>query len=159
MIECAGRADEREPRLLFVAEDLDGDAGVIGDRARELLLIGGLADRRRGDRANRVGTELAREPHLGGDDLGDLGDLLQRDRVVAPQALADTRERALAQQLAQAAVGRLRDQQPRRVGADIDAAADHVAQAIGSQVWQERSGSCAMATRSPTAPARTSSAA
>jgi hypothetical protein len=125
VIERAGRADEGQSRLLLVAEDLDLDAGPLGDRARELVLVGGLADRRGGDGADRLGAELAREPHLRGDDLDDLRDLLRGDRVVAAQALGDPREGALAQQLAQAPVGRLCDQQPGRVGTDVDAAADH----------------------------------
>ncbi len=64
MIERAGCADERQPRLLLVAEHLDLDAAALRDRARELVLVGGLADRRGGHRADRLGAELAREPHL-----------------------------------------------------------------------------------------------
>ena len=60
VVERAGRADEREPRLLLVAEDLDLDAGSLGDRARELLLVGGLADRGRRDRANRLACPSSR---------------------------------------------------------------------------------------------------
>jgi len=70
--------------------------------------------------------------HLRRDDPRDLADLLQRDRVVSLQILADPRKRPLAQQLAHAPVDRLGDQQARRVGADIDAGTDHPTQAIAS---------------------------
>ena len=84
--ERLGRADEGEPPLLLVAEDLDRDAGGRGDRLRHLLAVAGLAHGRGGDGADRLRAELAGQPHLGRDDLADLVDLRRRDRPVADRA-------------------------------------------------------------------------
>ena len=159
VVERAGRADEREPRLLLVAEHLDVDAGALRDRAREAppgwRPRGSPPSRRRGSSRCRArardGPASRRRRRPRGSSSAGSGR--------RAEALADPGEGALAQQLAQAAVGRLGDQQPRRVRADVDAAADHDAQAIGSHAWQGPSGCCATATPSRRACARTSSGA
>ena len=76
MAERFGRADEGEPPLLLLAEDLDRDPGGLADRRRDRLAVAGLADGGGRDRADLLGAELLGEPHLGRDDLGDLVDLL-----------------------------------------------------------------------------------
>ena len=69
-------------------------------------------------------AELLDDRALLGDDARDLGDLLARD-LAALQPLADARERALLQHLAEPAVLDVGDQHARRVGADVDAGAEH----------------------------------
>jgi len=148
VVESAGRSDERQPRLLLVGEDVHVDARAGRDRACQLLLVYGIPDRRSGDEADRLATELPRDTHLGPDDFDDLRDLALRYRVLARQALADSRECALAQQLANTPAVGFGDQQTGRVRADVDARANHWTQGIGSlKRWPRRSGCCAMAKR------------
>ena len=66
-------ADEGEPRLLLVAEDLDRDAAAPRRRLARIVLVGGLPDRGGRDDADRGGSQLPRELHLGRHDLDDLG--------------------------------------------------------------------------------------
>ena len=73
-----GRADEGEPPLLLVAEDLDRHSGRLADRLRHRLAVGSLADRGGRNRADLLGAQLLRQPHLGRDDLADFVDLLRR---------------------------------------------------------------------------------
>jgi len=87
VVESAGRSDERQPRLLLVGEDVHVDARAGRDRACQLLLVYGIPDRRSGDEADRLATELPRDTHLGPDDFDDLRDLALRYRVLARQAL------------------------------------------------------------------------
>ena len=68
---------------------------------RRLVAVLGLADRRRGDDPDRLGAELLGEPHLGRDDLGDLGDLLVGDPPLALRVLLEARVGALLHHLAQ----------------------------------------------------------
>ena len=70
--ERLGRADEGEPPLLLLAEDLDRDAGVLADLLGDSGAVARLAHRGGRHRADRLRAKLPREPHLGGDDLGDL---------------------------------------------------------------------------------------
>ena len=76
MAERLGRADERQPPLLLLGQDVDRHPGRLGDQLRRLLGVLGLANRGGGDDPDRLGAELLGEPHLGGDHLGELGDLL-----------------------------------------------------------------------------------
>ena len=83
--ERLGGADEGQPSLLLLAQDLDLDAGDLGDRVDDLVAVRGLADRRRGDGPDRLGAELLGEPDLGGDDLGDL--VRSSSASIAPRAV------------------------------------------------------------------------
>ena len=84
-----------------------------------------LAHRGGGDRADRLGAELARQADLGGDDLGDLLDLVGTDRSVVVDRLVDAGVGALLHHLFQLAVDRLRHEHARRIGADIYGGAEH----------------------------------
>ena len=69
-------------------------------------------------------AELLDQVALLGDHARDLVDLLARD-LAALQALAEAGERAPLEHLAEAAVLDVGDQHARRVGADVDAGAEH----------------------------------
>ena len=125
MAERLGRADEREPALLLLAQDLDRQPGGLGDLLRRLLGVLGLADRRGGDDPDRLRPELLGEPHLGGDDLGELGDLLVGDLALALRVLVEARVGALLHHLAQLALLRLGDEHAGGVRADVDRRAEH----------------------------------
>ena len=73
-------------------------------------------------------AELLDQRALLGDHRGDLGDLLARD-LPALQPLADAREGALLEHLAEPPVRDVGDQHARRVGADVDAGAEHFGEA------------------------------
>ncbi len=96
--------DEGEPRLLVPAQHGDGDVGGRRTAAPHLLVLERVADRRRGDRADGIGTQLAGHADLGRDHARDLVDLVRRDAAVVAQALAEAGERALGEDLAQLAV-------------------------------------------------------
>ena len=51
MAERLGRADEGEPPLLLLAEDVDRHAGLLADRCATAFAVGRLAHRRRRDRS------------------------------------------------------------------------------------------------------------
>ena len=85
--ERLGRAEEREAALILVVEDLDVDRGDLLDLLDDLLAVVRLADRRGRHGLDRLGAELLGEPHLGGDDVGDLGDLLRGDLAFLDAAL------------------------------------------------------------------------
>ena len=125
MAEGLGRADEGEAALLLVAEDVDLDAGGRADLPRRPLAIARLAHRGGRYRANRLGAELTRQADLGGDDLGDLLDLVGTDRSVVVDRLVDSGVGALLHHLFQLAVDRLRHEHARRIGADIYCGAEH----------------------------------
>jgi hypothetical protein len=118
------RADEGEARLLVPGEDAKRKLARLLDRGRQRIGVVCLANRggRDGDDLERA--DLARDPRLGGDDLGGLLDLLRRDLAATAQGASDPGEGALADELAQAPVGGVGHQQPRRVAADVDAAVD-----------------------------------
>ena len=125
MAEGLGGADERQAPLLVLAEDLDVDAGHAVDLGHDLVAVCRLADRRGGDRADRLGAELLSEPDLGRDHLGDLVDLLGIDRAVVLRGLVDPRVGALLHHLPKLAVLRLGDEHAGRVGADVYRRAEH----------------------------------
>ena len=77
--------------------------------------------RRRGS----LGPELARQPHLGGDDLADLLDLLGKDLPLLAERLVDPRIGPLLHHLLQLPIHRLRHEHARGVGADIYGGAEH----------------------------------
>ena len=120
-----GRADERQATLLVLAQHLDLDARDAGDLGHDLGAVGRLADRRRGHGADRLGAHLLGEPDLGGDHLGDLGDLVGVDRPVVLRGLADPRVGALLHHLAKLALLRLGDEHAGGVRADVDRRAEH----------------------------------
>ena len=120
------RAEEGEPALLLVAEDLDRQAGEAADLLRRLVAVLGLADRGGGDDPDRLGAELVGEPDLSRDDVGDLGDLLVGDLAAGLGVAADLRVGALLHDLAQLALVGLGDEHARGVGADVDRRSEHV---------------------------------
>ena len=99
---------------------------VLLDRLHDLVAVLGLADRGRGDDLDHLGAHLLGQPHLGGDDLGDLGDLLVGDLAVLARVLADPGVGALLHHLAELSLLGLGDEQPGRVRADVDRRAEHV---------------------------------
>ena len=125
MAERLGRADEGEPPLLLLGEDLDRDAGVSAD----LLGDGGTVARfaHRGGRhgADRLRPELARQANLGRHDLPHLVRLLGRNRPRIPDRLVDPRIGPLLHQLPQLPIARLRHEQARGIGSNIYGGAEH----------------------------------
>jgi ABC-type branched-subunit amino acid transport system ATPase component len=119
--ERRGGAEERVPRLLLAAEDVDLDARLLLDAGQQLVAVGRLADRVGADRPDRLGAALAGQPHLLGDGAGHLGRLAGRDLALRAQA----GERPLLHDLAEPPVGDLGDEQPGRVRPDVDAGAGH----------------------------------
>ena len=123
--EGLGRADEGEPSLLLLAEDLDLDPGGLADLLRRLLAVARLAHRGGRDRADRLGAELTRQADLGGDHLGDFLDLLGEDLAVSAERLVDPRVGALLHHLFQLPVDGLGDEHAGRIGADVYCGAEH----------------------------------
>src|SRR6478609_6622311 len=123
MLQRPRRAGEREPGLVVARQHGHGQVGGRLDRLTELRAVRGLADRRRGDDADRLDAAFVGHAHLRGDQLRHLGDLLAGDRVALPRAQAG--ERTRGEDLLQATVARLGHEQPRRVRADVDAGAAH----------------------------------
>ena len=78
MAQRLGGAEEGEPALLLLGQDLDRDPGRRADRLGDLLAVARLAHRGGGDGADLFGPELLRQPHLGGDDLAHFLDFLRR---------------------------------------------------------------------------------
>ena len=113
--------------LVVLAEDVDRKAGRRLDLGRDLLAVLGLADRGRRDDPDRLGAELLSEPNLGGDDVGDLGDLAGRDRaVLLLRALDDPRVGALLHDLAELAFVGLGHEHASGIRADVDRGAEHL---------------------------------
>src|SRR5205085_913867 len=86
--ERARRAQEREPCLFLVGEDLRGHAGRLLYRPDELLAVRGVADGGRRHDPQALDPDLARVADLSRNDLGLLRDLLRRDALVLAQRLA-----------------------------------------------------------------------
>jgi hypothetical protein len=112
-------AEEGEPALLLLGEDLDRDPGGGTDLLGRFPPVLCLADRRGGDGADLLRAELLSEPHLGGDNLANFLDFLLGDPTLAIDRLADPRIGPLLHHLLQLPVDRLRDQQSRRVRTDV----------------------------------------
>ena len=120
-----GGADERQTTLLVLAQHLDLHPRHAGDLGHDLGAVGRLANRRRGHGTYRLGSHLLGEPDLGGDRLGELGDLVGVDRPVVLRGLADPRVGALLHHLAKLALLRLGDQHAGGVRTDVDRRAQH----------------------------------
>ena len=125
--EGLGRADEGEPPLLLLAEDVDRDPGGLGDRLRRPRSpLRRLADRRGGDRADRLGAELARASRTWVATTSPTSSIFSG--TIAPvvvERLVDPRVGPLLHHLLQLPVDRLGDEHARRVGADIYRGAEH----------------------------------
>src|SRR4051795_3030392 len=125
MAERLRRPDECQPALLLVAENLDPHPGRLADRRGGFVAVGRLAHGRGRHRPNLPGAQLPSQPNLRSDNLGNLVDLLRQDRPVGVERLVDPRIRPLLHHLLQLPIDRLRDQDARRVGADIYGSAEH----------------------------------
>jgi hypothetical protein len=123
--QALGRAEEGEPALLLVAEDVDRDPGGLADLARRLLAVARLADRSRRNRPDRLRSELASEPHLRRHQLRNLLDLRRLDRAISVECFVDPRVGALLHHLLQLPLDRLGDEHAGGVGADIYGSAEH----------------------------------
>ena len=121
-----GGPDEREATLLLLIQDIHFDAGDLLDLLDDLVAVLGLADSGGRDGPDGLGPHLLGEPALCGNDIGHLGDLLRGDLPVLGSVLADPRVGALLHDLPQLSLGRLRDEEPRRVRADVDRPAEHL---------------------------------
>ena len=117
--EISSSASVPEPicqaALLLLGEDLHRDPRRPADRRGDRVGVARLANRGGGNCADRFGAELTSETNLGGDDLGNLGDLLRDDCAVPVDRLVDAGVGALFHHLLELAVDRLGDEHARRI--------------------------------------------
>ena len=118
-----GRAEERHLGLGLLGQDLERKAGQVVDLLRQLAGVRGGAQDRRADDRDQPRAQPPRGRHLRRHGLGGLVDLRRRDDPLLVDRAPDERELAHRRQLPQRAVLKLGDEQPRRVGADVDAGA------------------------------------
>jgi hypothetical protein len=97
------RAAESEASLVLARQDLERYAGSPLDRGHELARVRGAADRRRRNRSDSLGAQIARAFGLFGDDRGRLVDLVRWNPVAIAQAAPDQCEHALVPHVPEAA--------------------------------------------------------
>ena len=117
-VQRADDAGEGEVPLLFGRQDLDGHAGGALGRGGQGLAVRRRAQRGGRDDTERLGTERPGTRRLGAHDGGQ-----RRGSGRVGVAEAQVHEPPLRGHLPEPCVRRLRDEQPRRVGADVDAGA------------------------------------
>ncbi len=125
MAKRPGNPEEREAGLLLAREDLDRQAAYAADGVEQSAAVAGAPDRRGRDAVDLFGPDLARGLELLDHDLDDLLDLRRGDLAVLDHSPPETREGALLVDLEQPLAIALRDEQTRRVRADVDAGTAH----------------------------------
>jgi hypothetical protein len=115
------RADEGQAGLLVAVEYLDLHPAALAHGGAQLTPVAGSANGGRRHRAKPARAELVGQADLRRHHPRHLVELSLGDRLVAAQALAEPRERALLHDLLELPVRGLRHEQPRRVRPDVDA--------------------------------------
>jgi hypothetical protein len=120
-----GCAEKRQAPLLLLAQHVHRQPGHPRDLSDHVVGVLRLADRCRGDDADRLGLHLLGQPDLGGDDVGELGDLLGNDLPLPLRRLVDPGVGTLLHHLAELALLRLGYEHAGGVRADVDRRAEH----------------------------------
>src|SRR5215470_15418471 len=117
----------RQPRLLFPADDLDGLAGGALDDDRELTAIGGLSHGARRDDPERTCARVDRPSRVFGDRRGRPTHRCVTEPTTRGEAFTESRHALVLHDGVPAAVGgNLGDEQTDSVGAEVDGGEPHL---------------------------------
>ena len=115
-----GDAADRERGFLVAAQEERLEAVAPLDLAEEGLAVVGLADGAGGDGEHALGAEVFGDAPVAGEDVPHAGHRHGEEAVPLVDALAEARELEPARELVDARTFDVGDEQPRRVGAEID---------------------------------------
>ena len=118
-----------QPGLLLAREQTCREAVAPFDLAEEGLAVVGVPDRARADREHTFSAELFELAAVVREDVSDPRDWERQQLAPLVDALAETRDLQAPRDLVNAAVVDVRDEQPGRVGAEVDNAHTHRDQA------------------------------